>query len=156
MKILIYILPFIATAQIHLGVGVVDISDRMDGNTLTWHVGYRQEIGKAGLDFNYRYTGVLGENFRSWEFRGTYRFFDGKYRLEMGAGAAFNQEQKDVYPVIHVRNGFKIGEGVYAAIDFDSSFRNRSESYLSAVITLDYDFIKDIFGGRPRKQRRFY
>ncbi len=157
MKLLIYILPLIASAQIHLGVGVVDISDRMDGNTLTYHMGYRQGFGDFGLGFNHRYTGVWGENFRSWEFRGSYRVSrTANYRLELGAGAAFNQKNKDVYPVIRVRNAFKISDGIYAALDFDNSFRYRNESYLSVSITLDYDFIKDVFGWRPRKLKRFY
>ncbi|MEM6815310.1 MAG: hypothetical protein AAF600_13145 [Bacteroidota bacterium] len=162
MAILIwgFIFSYNANAQIHLGIGVVDISDRMDGNTLTWNIGYRQPIGKFGVGFNYRYTGVLGENFRSWEFRLPYRVFDGKYRLEAVPGWAFNQKDKDSYPVLHVRNAFKIAHGTYAAIDFDNSFRQgyrrRTETYLSVAIVLDYDFIKDVFGGRPRQQRRFF
>ncbi|WP_422858788.1 hypothetical protein ACOKFD_15725 [Flagellimonas sp. S174] len=155
MKILIYILPIMATAQIHLGVGITEISQREDGTMpYYWNVGYNQEVGKFGVGFNYRATKVLARNFRSWEFRVTHRIIDGDFKMVLGTGWAFNQEEKDSYPVVHFRNGINISDGLDLILDFDNSFRmggrKRTESYLGLGLALEYDFIKDVIIGRQK------
>nr|WP_299488697.1 hypothetical protein [uncultured Allomuricauda sp.] len=156
MKKQLYILltllacPLFMIAQLSLNAGWVDVSDWNEGEApVTWTVGYdhfsREGIG-GGL--NYRYTGMAGVTFYSVEAKAKYRLGERNYRLEIGGGAGHNLDDKDFYPVVHMRNAFRIGELSWLTLDFDNSFRTmykHTETYLMVGIVVDMNIFKDTF-----------
>ena len=141
--------------QIILNAGIVDVSDWQEGEApVSWTVGYDHfsNIGLGG-GLNYRYTGMAGVNFYSAEAKIKYRLNQKAYRLEVGGGAGHNLDDKDFYPVAHLRNSFKVAELTWLIVDFDNSFRakfNHLETYLTIGFALDFDLFRDI-AGRPRR-----
>lgn len=151
-----------ARAQLHLNVGVVDVQDRMDGSTLAWDSGYTQFFGRTGVGANIRSTNMAGDNYYTGEALLKYRIGENRYRLDIGAGAGYNFDDRDLHPVATVRNSFRLDEGTWINIDFDNSYRNsrdwnaggwRFETYLMVGIGLD---VTRLGQRKLKKIKRFF
>lgn len=148
-----------ARAQLHVNVGVVDVSGRLDGTNLAWDTGYTHFMGRTGAGANLRYTSTLSGNYYTAEALVKHRVSDGGYRLDAGAGTGYNFDNGDIHPLVVVRSSFRLEEGTWLNLDFDNSFRKvagqgkwRTETYLMVGLSVD------IFGhGRRnlKKMKRF-
>ncbi len=156
MKILKYILlllPMLASAQLYLSAGAYDAQKRADGNTIAWKVGYDKFIGKIGLGALYRYSGGATDNFYSPEVIAKFRIGERAYRLDLGGGAGMNLDTDEIYPLMTVRNSFRIGEGTWLAVDFEHAFNDLQITYLTAGFAMD---ITRIGQRKLKKIKRFY
>ncbi|MBO0323510.1 hypothetical protein J0X14_14470 [Muricauda sp. CAU 1633] len=162
MKTLTLILfPFLVSAQIHLNIGIVDIQDRLDGNTMAWDVGYSQFFERVGIGANFRSTQIKGDGYFTLEGNVRYRMVEERiYRSEISAGAGWNLDEHDIHPIVGLRNAVRIDEGTWLTVDFDNSYRNsqdwngggwRFETYLLIGISLDVKWQRNL-----RKRKRFF
>ncbi|WP_036383985.1 hypothetical protein [Muricauda sp. MAR_2010_75] len=139
---ILLILPTIISAQLHLNAGVVDIQDRLDGNTLSWDVGHTEFIGKIGVGANFRSTMVKNDSYFTTELNIKYRIEERNYRLDVGPGIGYNIEHQAIYPLITIRNSFKVGEDTWINVDFDNAYRGGFETYLMVGFGLDINWLR--------------
>lgn len=161
MKLLIFLIPILTYAQITVNTGIPRINNWEDGEgAFAWSVGY-EHYSKSGIGaaFNYRDTAMMGANFSSIELKTKYRIGNNWYRFEFGGGLGQNLVVKDIYPVVHLRNAFKLTKFSWIIIDLDNSFRTKfghNEMYFTAGFAFPFDITK-IFNGflNPEPRRNF-
>lgn len=163
MKPLIYILilfPFIGFCQFHITGGVVDVSERRDGNTMAWEVGYTQIFKRLGLTANFRHTTMNLDNYYTAELLLKNRIEQKGYRLDLGIGGGYNFDDFDIHPVATIENQFRLDEGVWLMVALDVAYRDskdilkegyRFETYLMVGLVLDVKWQRKL-----RKMKRFF
>lgn len=163
MKTLIYILilfPFIGLSQLHITGGVVDVSERSDGNTMAWEVGYTQIFeSQLGITGNFRSTTMNLDNYYTAELLLKNRIEQKGYRLDLGVGGGYNFDDFDIHPVATIENQFRLDEGVWLMVALDGAYRDskdilkegyRFETYLMVGLVLDVKWQKHL------GKRRFF
>lgn len=164
MKTLIYILilfPFIGFCQFHITGGVVDVSERRDGNTMVWEVGYTQIFeSRLGITANFRSTTMNLDNYYTAELILKNRIEQKGYRLDLGVGGGYNFDDYDIHPVATIENQFRLDEGVWLMVALDGVYRDskdilkegyRFETYLMVGLVLDVKWQRKL-----RKMKRFF
>lgn len=136
--------------QLHLTGGFTNIEDRTDGNTINFNVGYSQEISFFRLRASYGKVSVPGLNYDNISSHVLYKLNDTKYRLELGAGATWNDVDYNIDPSILLRNALKVDNGLYVTVDFEHIIKKPSISHLSIGFLIDVNW-----GAKLNKPRFF-
>ena len=136
----------IAQGQIHLNGGITDISNRMDGNTITFSTGYSQFFGNLGARANYRRSSVYGLNFDSIDLVAVYRYGDRNFRLEPSLGVSYNDVDWQIDPMVGIRASVKIDDGAWAIMDFDNIAAQSHITHWLVGVALDLKW----WGGKIR------
>lgn len=138
MKTLILILfSWVSYSQIHLNGGVTDISNRLDGNTLSWSIGYTHVFGKVGVKGSYRKTSVLGLNYTAVDFLGVLRHQEKNYRLTLGVGGSYNDVNYKIDLAASVTNSFRITHNAFITADLVHVRRENNITHFLVGFELD-------------------
>ncbi|MEM1337296.1 MAG: hypothetical protein AAGF96_06075 [Bacteroidota bacterium] len=124
-------------AQIHLNGGVTDISNRIDGNTLSWSIGYTHVLGKVGVKGSYRKTSVLGLNYTALDFLGVLRHQEKNYRLTFGLGPSYNDVNYKIDLAGSITNSFRITHNAFIIADLVHVRRENNITHFLIGFELD-------------------
>ena len=149
--LLLVLLTITAKAQVSMNFGVTEISNRFDGNTLTWSVGYTEMINSFGLKANYRQANVKSLNYQSVDLMGVYAITEKSYRFYLGAGGSWNDVNFKINPIVSMKNAFKIDKGLFVTIDVEGVFRENFITHGLVGLLVDVYWLSG-----PRKPKRFF
>ncbi|MFC4219038.1 hypothetical protein [Flagellimonas marina] len=165
IRFILLLAPLWATAQLHMNIGVADVSQRMDGNTSAWSVGLSHFLeNNIGISGNVRYTLLNTDNYYTGEFYVKYRFGERRHRFEIGPGMGYNVDDGDIHPIVHIRNSFRVGRDLWLTVDFDNAIRRgyldgeatftkaRRETYFMFGLSMDIDY--SIFEREPKRPKK--
>ncbi|BFP39550.1 hypothetical protein FGF1_03950 [Flavobacteriaceae bacterium GF1] len=149
MKKLIYITLFATQAvfcQIHLNGGITDISNRLDGDTMTFSTGYSHFFESIGTKANYRRTSVRGLNFDSVDVVAVYRYEERGLRIEPSVGVSYNDVDWQIDPLVGIRASVRLDDGVWAIMDFDNIAAEKNITHWLIGVAVDLKW----YGGKIR------
>ena len=121
--IIILLLPLIASAQFHLGIGTMN-----EKGSISWKTGYTEYTDWFGVDVSARYTGYDGSTFYTLENTVKGKVDNGIHRIELGFGTAYDFDRCHWHFLTTLRNSIRIEDGFWLHLDLDNTFRG--ETYL--------------------------
>lgn len=150
ISMIIFFVSQVCFSQVHMNFGVVHISDRTNEQSISYSVGHTENISsKIGIKGSFRASSAYAVNYMSGDLQMNYRIIDNIYRLDISSGGSWNDVNKQINPMIGIKNYVEIDPSLFITAEIENVFSEKNLTYISLGIALDATWSK-------KKTHRFF
>jgi len=128
------------SGQVHVSIGHTDISRQAEGFSFNWSIGITQ-VNRDGHGFKLNYKSVMTDvvDYKNIDFGYVHRYQDNNYRMDLYVLASYENVNKDVNPLVGIRNSIKLWADVWLVVDGENTFKIGSESHSYFMAGFSWD-----------------